>query len=176
MSNATILTMLENISQSLYAVQNLILGSAYVFGIGFVLYALLKFFEQASSPPGGQSRGIAPPFYYLIGGVLLIYFPSSLRTLANTAFGSSQSILQYTTYTPYTVYDSVRVIIHTAGLLWFMRGTIFLMQSGQPGGQDQKKSPGKKGIAYLCASVCATNFDYAVAMTNWIIELLMKWF
>ena len=173
--NATILTMLANISESLLAVQNLILGMSYIFGIGFVFYALLKYFEATSHGAGAQSR-MMPPFYYLVGGVMLIYFPSSITTLASTLFGSTQSILQYNSYDPYSVYHSVVVIINTAGLVWFFRGMVFLMQSGESGGQDNKKSPGKKGIAYLLASVCATNIDSAVSMCNTFLNLLMQWF
>ena len=175
MTNATILTLLGNVSQSLFAVQKLILGGSYVFGLGFVLYSLLKFFELTAKGTNAQTR-YSPPVFYLIGGVALIYFPSSITTLGNTAFGSTQSLLQYSTYEPYNIYDSIRILIHTAGLIWFFRGTVFLMQSSQSNGQQSRNPPGKKGIAYICASVCATNFESATAMCYSIILWFMKWF
>ncbi|AHE66356.1 hypothetical protein Loa_00788 [Legionella oakridgensis ATCC 33761 = DSM 21215] len=81
--------------------------------------------------------------------------------MANTDWG-------YSNYNPYNIYSAMRVVIRTAGLIWFVRGCVLLVHASEPGVQH-----GPKGLAFLCAGVLAINFEGTVAVVNVIIEKLI---
>ncbi len=68
---------------------------------------------------------------YLFFGAVLFYLPTALNIMANTAFGVG-NVLTYSYYNPYSIYNSMGLLIRTAGLLWFVRGTVLVVQASQP--------------------------------------------
>ncbi len=146
--------MIGNLSQSLFSIQHFVSGLAYLLGIAFFYIALTKLKKVAAK--GGQEKMFVP-IAYLLGGTALLYFPSTLSVLSNTTFGSG-NILQYSSYNPYNVYNSMDILIRTVGGIWFLRGCVLLVHASEPGVQH-----GPKGLLFLCAGILAMNFDNTVA-------------
>lgn len=164
MTNANLISMIGNVSQSLIPVQGLIKGLAYVLGILFIVSSFTKFKKIAESHGQGSSQQkSAGPFIYLVVGAALLFLPSMIRTLSNTAFGSG-NVLQYSQYNPYDIYSSMEIVIQTAGLIWFVRGCSLVVHMGEPGHEETNK-----GFLFIMAGIFAINFrstygfiDYAM--------------
>nr|WP_274519367.1 hypothetical protein [Fluoribacter gormanii] len=106
---------------------------------------------------------------YLLFGAVLLYLPTALDVMANTTFGVG-NILTYTSYNPSNIFSSMGLVIQTAGVLWFVRGSVLVAQSSQPGTQH-----GPKGLVFIVAGVLAMNFDNTIAMLNYIMSSMARW-
>lgn len=167
--NADIVTMLGNLSESLLAVQALVSGMAYLIGVLFMITALSRLKKIGDSRArGGSNERMFVPIAYFVGGAALIYLPTAVNILSTTTFGYG-NILQYTQYKPYDIYRSMKVVILTVGLIWFVRGCTLLVHASQPGIQH-----GPKGLAFVCAGVMAINFEGSVAALNYVVNNLMS--
>lgn len=145
-------------------VQELIAGLGYLIGLLMMITALTKLKKIGDSRARGSSNEkMFGPLAFFLGGSALIFLPTALTVLSNTAFGTS-NVLQYIKYKPYDIMNSIKIIIKTAGLIWFVRGCVLLVQASEPGVQH-----GPKGLAFLCAGVMAVNFEGAVEILNYII-------
>lgn len=165
--NADIISMLNNLSNSLAPVQSVIAGAGYLLGILFMLTAIRKLKKIGDSRARSHStEKMFVPLAYIVGGSALIFLPSAITVLSNTAFGIS-NVLQYHQVKPYDAYGSVRIVIKTVGLIWFVRGCVLLVHASEPGIQH-----GPKGLAFLCAGVLAMNFEGSVEILNYIMEQL----
>lgn len=169
MKSIDLIQILGNLSQSLIPVQNLLKGAAYVSGFLLCINGLFTLKDLASSTVSSHSS-VKPliPVAYLMGGASLIYLPSAITTMSNTVFGVG-NILQYSSYNPYDIYNTMRIIIQTAGVLWFFRGCVLLIHSSQPGFQH-----GSKGLAFLFAGIVAMNFQNTGNMLSYAMEQLTK--
>ena len=170
MSAIDFTSILNNISQSLRPVEALVAGVAYVFGILFVISGCFKLTKIR----GVSREGTATALACILGGVALIYLPSSITVLSTTFFGTS-NILQYTSYNTYSIYGSVKLLIQTSGLIWFVRGCVLLIHAAEPG-----KQHGMKGVLFVIAGILSMNLDYTVytfdALATYLIGLTTKIF
>ena len=123
-------------------------------------------FKNASSPSSGE--GLFGPVAFFLGGAALIFLPSMLGALSTTAFGNS-NILQYIQFDPFSVYNSMGIIIQTAGLIWFVRGCVLLVYSSEPGEEH-----GPKGLVFIVAGVFAMNFAGTVGVLNYLVSHLFS--
>jgi len=161
MNTPDIVTILGNISQTLYPVQRLITGGAYLIGILFILTAVMKLRKIADHRAQSSSlQGMFAPMMYLLMGAALLFLPSALDVLANTTFGAG-NVLTYAQFNKASVYSTVGLIVRTAGLVWFIRGCILVAHASEPGTQQ-----GGKGLLFICAGVLAMNFDNTIAIVN----------
>ncbi len=167
MNTIDLITILGNISQSLYPVQKLITGGAYILGVLFFLTAM-QVKNRGSSGQSSSQEKMFTPMMYLLVGALLIYLPSGMDLMANTAFGVG-NVLTYSNYNPANIYSSMGFLIRTAGVLWFIRGCVLVAHSSQPGTQQ-----GLKGLVFLIAGVFAMNFDNTIAMINSALDYFVK--
>lgn len=163
MSSIDLTTILSNLAQSLLSVQQFVEGLGFVLGILFVITGLVKLTKTHFSQAGAGG-----PAAYILGGIVLIYLPSSVYVVSNTFFGSS-NILQYTNYGGFSIYDSMGILIKTAGLVWFVRGAVLLMHASEPGKQE-----GLKGLLFVLAGVLAMNFTVTVSAINAIFSYFIK--
>ncbi|MGC1181927.1 DUF308 domain-containing protein [Legionella sp.] len=165
MTTTDLVTILGNISQSLYPLQRLISGGAYLLGILFFITAitkLLKIADRRTQSPSQEK--MFTPMMYLLFGALLVYLPSALNVVANTAFGVG-NVLTYASYNPTNIYSSMGLLIRTAGLLWFVRGCVLVTHASEPG-----KQQGPKGLIFILAGILSMNFDNTVSMLNSIVS------
>jgi hypothetical protein len=166
MNSEDFITILGNLSQSLIPVQNLITGGSYLLGMIFFMTALGKL--RSVGDRQAQPSTFASLMYFFFGAGLF-YLPTFMTTLANTVFGVG-NILNYAPYNQGGVYESMSIIIRTAGLLWFVRGCVLLAHSSEPGAKD-----GSKGLVFLFAGVLAMNLDITISMVNNAIMHLIDW-
>lgn len=165
MASVDLIQIIGNLGQSLYAVQGLISGFAYLIGIVFYIKALNKLMIIGDYRAMGQSsERMFVPIAYLLAGSALFFLPTAVGTLANTAFGTG-NVLQYAQFSPYDITTSMPLLIRTAGLIWFVRGCVLLAQASEPGVQH-----GPKGLVFLCAGVLAFNYETTVSTINSILE------
>ena len=160
MNSADIVTMIGNLSRSLLQVETLISGLGYLLGIVFIITAILKL-------KGSSSEGMTVPIALFLVGATLIFLPTMIGVVSNSAFGQG-NVLQYIKFDPYNIYNSMGLVIQTAGLLWFVRGCVLLVHGSEPGAED-----GPKGLVFLIAGVFAMNFSSTVAVVNYIVNHLL---
>ncbi|MFJ1269015.1 type IV secretion protein IcmC [Legionella lytica] len=170
MTTIDLIAILGNLSKSLYPLQRLITGGAYLLGVLFFITAVMKLMKIGDHRAQSQSQErMFVPMMYLLFGALLLYLPSALNLAANTAFGVG-NILTYTNYDPTNIYSSMGLLIRTAGVLWFVRGCVLVAQSSEPGAQD-----GPKGLIFILAGILSMNFDNTVAIMNNMMGSVASW-
>lgn len=164
--SAELITMIGNLSRSLYAVQHLLTGFAYMLGIVFIMTALAKL-KKIGEAAGHSQESTFVPIAFFLGGAALLFLPSTWTALANTTFGQG-NILQYTNYNPYDLYSSMTLVIQTAGVIWFIRGCVLLVHASEPDGKH-----GTKGFIFVCAGVLAMNFQNTGSAITAVINYIM---
>lgn len=170
MKTVDLITIIGNISHSLYPIQHLITGGAYMLGVLFFITALTKLRKIADTRAQSPSHEkMFAPMMYLLFGAFLLYLPSALNVAANTTFGAG-NVLTYSSYNPSNIFSSMGLLIQTAGILWFVRGSVLVVQSSQPGTQQ-----GPKGLVFICAGVLAMNFDNTVNMLGSVMGSIANW-
>lgn len=168
--NTDLITMIGNLARSLLSVQHLVSGLAYVIGFLLIFTAIQKYKSIAGSRAGSSSHEkMFVPTAYLFGGAALIFLPSILSVMSNSVFGVG-NILQYTKFDPYNIVSSMKLIVRTAGLIWFIRGCILLIHASEPGVQD-----GPKGLTFLIAGILAMNFDNTIYYFTWIMNQILTY-
>lgn len=162
--------MLGNLSQSLYPVQHLISGGAYLLGLVFIFTALYKLKRIAShtAHSSSQEKMFTVVMYFLMGASLL-FLPTAMKILATTAFGSD-NVLTYGAFNQFDLFSSIYLLVRTAGLLWFVRGCVLLAHASEPGTQH-----GPKGLAFLFAGILAMNVNSTLSMLDYILSSFIKW-
>lgn len=170
MNSIDLVTMLGNISQSLYPVQRFISGAAYLIGALFLFTAIGKFRKIADYRAQSSSHEkMFSPMMYLFFGAALIYLPSAMGIMANTAFGVG-NVLTYAPTNKFNIFASMGMLIRTAGVLWFIRGCVLVAHASQPGTQQ-----GPKGLVFIIAGILSMNFDNTIAMINTVLGYLISW-
>lgn len=160
------ITIIGNLTKSLLPIQALIAGLSYCFGIAFFITALFHLHKIGGTSRSSNAENTFVPIAYLLAGTALVFLPSAMGGLANTAFGTG-NILQYTDFNRLNIINSMNIMIKTAGLLWFVRGCVLLAHASEPGVQH-----GSKGMAFLCAGVLANNFQSTIVFLNWAMDKL----
>lgn len=164
-----LIEMLGNLSRSLYPIQTLLTGLGYIVGIVCAIIAIGKFKKIGDSRArGGSNEKMFIPTLYLLIGVGLIFMPSSISVLSNTAFGVNNA-LQYTEYNPYNIYSIIELLIRTAGLLWFIRGSVLLMHASEPGVQE-----GPKGLLFIIAGILAMNLQGTISGIEYVLKRIFN--
>lgn len=170
MTSIDFVTILGNISQSLAPVQKFITGGAYLLGVIFFLSAIGKLRKIADHRAQSSSQEkMFTPMIHILFGAMLIYLPTALDTMANTAFGTG-NILTYAPPTPTNIYSVIGMFIRTAGVIWFVRGSVLVVHASEPGTQE-----GPKGLVFIIAGILAMNFDNTIAMVNYMLNTLIHW-
>lgn len=170
MTTIDLIAILGNISHSLYPLQRLITGGAYLLGVLFFITAIMKFMKIGDHRAQSSSQEkMFTPMMYLLFGAILLYLPSALNLAANTAFGVG-NVLTYTNYDPTNIYSSMGLMIRTAGVLWFVRGCVLVAHASQPGAQD-----GPKGLLFIIAGILSMNFDNTVSILNNMMGTITQW-
>lgn len=168
MNSIDLIAIFGNLSQSLYPLQRLISAIAYLLGVLFFITAITKLKKMVAQGHAGAGASFTPMMYLLFGAVL-IYLPTGLSMMANTAFGTN-NILTYSDFNSNNIFQSIGLLIRTAGLAWFVRGCVLVAHSSEPGAQH-----GPKGMLFLIAGVLAINFDNTVAMLNTLMGNMSTW-
>lgn len=160
--NIDLYTIIGNISRSFLSLEVLVRGFAYILAIFFFVTALTKLKRHFAAGHGSQEK-IIIPFAFIIGGTMLLYLPSALDIAISTTFGVG-NVLSYASYKPYDVMNSITIFLQLAGLIWFVRGCVLIVNSTQPGFEH-----GAKGVVFVCAGILALNFQ---GTTNFLTDMI----
>lgn len=162
-----LITMIGNLGRSLASVQHLVSGMSYVLGIILVIKAIEKYRMIVASSRSHEK--LLVPTAYLLGGAMLLFLPSAINMSANTVFGVS-NVLQYSQYSPFNFMGSMKLLISTAGLIWFVRGCVLLVHASEPGTKD-----GPKGLTFLIAGILAINLDKSIYYLTWLMNQIITY-
>ncbi|MCH9756221.1 MAG: type IV secretion protein IcmC [Gammaproteobacteria bacterium] len=160
-----LVSIFTNLSKSLAPIQELLSGFGYVLGIALVLAAMGKFHKIGDARTQSHSQEkIFVPVMFLLMGAGLIFLPTTLSVLANTAFGST-NILAYSPEKEDDLTAAIKFFIQTAGVLWFVRGSVLLAHSSEPGVKE-----GSKGLTFIAAGIFALNFDNTIHIIEYALD------
>lgn len=163
-----LITMIENVSRAIAGVGPFLMYTSFIIGILCFIKALAKFKKIGDARVNSTSHEkVFVPVVYTLVGAALIYLPSSIGVLSNTAFGSD-SILQYSDFNNINLTAAVEIIVKTVGVIWFMRGCVLLAHASEPGVQH-----GPKGLSFLVAGIFAVNFTLTLSAFNYVVEKLI---
>lgn len=167
MDSNNLVQIIINFSQSLAPIQNLIRGFCYILGICFVFKGLMhlyKFSEQHHHGAGNEPMSVG--MFYIVGGAVMLFFPSTFNVVSATVFGVNSPI-QYASPHPLDVVSAVILMIQTAGIIWFVRGCSLVVTSSEPGGEH-----GPKGLVFLLSGVLAMNIQLTAATLSTLMGML----
>ena len=164
-----LIDILTNLRASLGPIQTMLTGLAYLLGIGLILTSLTKFRKIAHAGPHSPSQEkLFVPVVYMAIGAGLIFVPTSFSVLANTLFGS-ENVLAYSSNNDATVMSVMMFFIQTAGVLWFVRGSMLLVHASEPGVKE-----GSKGLTFIIAGILAVNFENTFEVFNSTLSYLFS--
>lgn len=168
MNDIDLVAMLGNLSQSLQSVTYLIGGFSYLAGIILFFSGLMRL-KKAYGSVGQSHESPFKAVAYILTGAALFFLPTTIHMVSNTVFGAT-SILQYAQVNKNNLFQSVGILIQTAGLIWFIRGCIMVLHANKSSGQDE----GVRGFFFLCAGVMAINFSLTMGAINYLINQLLN--
>lgn len=167
-------SILIRLSSSIDPVTHIVGGVSYLIGFLLIWTSLkkLKAVADVRARYGGGGQ-IFPPLCYMFGGFMLFFLPTVIEVGRNTFFGSGSpiaygSLLNLLGKYGQAVYVIIR-LIELAGLIWFVRGTVLLVQASEPGVQH-----GPKGLAFLIVGVLAINIQYTTGIIDKIIKYIVS--
>lgn len=170
---ADIGSILINIGNSLNAVVKLVTGSCYLIGLLLVWTSIKKLKGIADKRARYASGGkMFIPMSYLLGGAVFIYLPTALNIAHNTFFGMGSPIAYGNWLQEFVgqygdiAFVSIR-LLQAAGIIWFVRGTLLLVQASEPGVQH-----GPKGLAFLVGGIFAMNIQHSAQFLSDIVAYL----
>ncbi len=168
MSNVDLITILGNLSQSLISVERLVTAVSYLAGLVLVYSGVFRFKKIAIS--GGRSQEhYFSALSLLVAGTALLFLPTSIRIISNTTFGT-ENILSYSNYNKWDIFQSMSVLVQTAGLIWFVRGCIMVVHASEPGEQH-----GLRGFFFIVTGIFAMNFVLTMSMISSVVNFLVNW-
>lgn len=165
-----------NFGQSLDEISRLTQGLSYTLGLICVFLSLRQFYTvSGAGRQGGGNVNAFVALCYLVGGTFLLYLPSYSSVATNTLFGSGNNAIAYdenwaqaASYGTVTYY--IEQFIRVGGLIFFVRGTVLLMQASLPGAQH-----GLKGLAFLFGGVMMMNYLKTQSLLASLLDTFIAW-
>lgn len=166
---------LNNVAQSMPAVEKLVTGAAYLIGLSFVFKAISTLKSYGESKTMMSNGGsLKEPLVYIMSGAMLLYFPTAFKVFMQTAFGY-ENVLQYAPINSQNnafdtlfgsgsaVGEPLSIIIQVIGVIAFTRGWILIARSS---GQGQQPGGTGKGLMHICGGILAMNIVGTIDMIN----------
>jgi hypothetical protein len=156
-------SIIEHLGSSINPLERAISGSAYVVGILLLWTSIKKARTMADKRARAGSGGyVSVIMAYAAGGMVFLYLPSFVDIARNTFFGMDSPIAYANWFNELkskygdSVYMMLR-LVNLAGLIWFVRGIMLMVQATSPGVQH-----GAKGLGFMLAGIFAMNAEYTV--------------
>ena len=183
-------TILNNVSRIIVPLTAMVLIVSFVAGVYMIIHALTMMKKFGNMSMQAQPGELGGPLVQLVVGAVLIYLPSSTDTLANSLFGTSNSIfgsdsssvnysnagygselLGYVASNSFaeqwaSMANTLVLYIQFVGFLSFVKGWFILSKSGGHGTQQGTVA---KGITHILGGIVAINF---VAASNIIYNTI----
>ena len=165
-----------NLAASMFSVERLVTGAAYLIGLMFAFKALmtLKAHGESRSQMSSGGNSIKEPLLYFLVAGMLIYLPSGFEVLMNSTFGYSNVLA----YAPVNSHNSgldmlfgadsmfgssLALIIQTIGVIAFVRGWILVARSAS---QGQQAGGTGKGLMHVFGGILAMNIVGTLQIIN----------
>lgn len=159
----TLQDMLINLSSNFPALYQLITAVSYLMGLAFLLRGVyqLKIYGDMRTMMSSQSN-IKGALVTLIVGSCLLFLPSAFQSVLLTTFGT-QTItpINWSTSTKNITPEAMHAIlglVQLVGLIAFIRGFVYLTQSGNPGSQHSLG----KAMTHIIGGLFAVNIQGTV--------------
>ena len=155
-----IVSMLLNLDKSFPPLMYMVSAMAYLFGFGIILKAVWSLKQYGMGVSMTAQNDLRPVILQLAVGVLLIFLPSTLKSVLATVYGTD-AITGYTKL-PNTSWqvasDTLIVFVEFIGLVAVVRGLLHLHRAS--GGQGQQNLF-SKGIIHLIGGALSLNIVQA---------------
>lgn len=166
---------LNNVANSMPAVERLVTGASYLIGLLFVFKAIatLKSYGESKTAMS-QNASMKEPMVYLACGAMLVYFPSAFKVLMQTSFGY-ENVLQYAPISSSNsafdaifgsgsaIGEPIAIIIQVIGVIAFVRGWVLIARAS---GQGQQPGGTGKGLMHVFGGILAMNIVGTIDMIN----------
>ena len=151
-------SMLQNLSRSYPAIMQFLAAFSYVSGIWLMFTALYKFKRYAETRGNmmAYQMHIGQPLIYLLGALILFYFPNMVSISIVSLYGST-SVVSYpdvgSMWAP--IVRSVMGLVRIVGYIAFIRGWLIFVRMGSEGSH----SPGTfaKASLHIIGGILAIN-------------------
>lgn len=155
-----IVTMMLTLDKSFPPLIYMVSAMAYLFGFGIILKVIWALKQYGMGVSMTQQNDLRPLIVQLVVGVLLIFLPSTLKSVLATVYGTD-AITGYS-QRPDTswqvVSDSLILFVQFIGLVAVVRGLLHLHRAA--GGQGQQNLF-SKGIIHLIGGALSLNIVQA---------------
>lgn len=165
---------LLNLAKSLVPIEELVTGLAYMFGIFFVIKALLVLKEHVDGRGQSSGGGLKGAMIYFLVASMCIFFPTGFAVLMTTTFGysnvleyapasSQNSLLSAMFGSSSPMGNALVLLIQVIGGIAYVRGWVTIAR-----GSGQQPGNLAKGITLVCAGIAAMNiigFLYVISNT-----------
>lgn len=156
--------MLINLSNTYPSLTRLVYAASYLMGLAMMIKAIYAFKVYGETRTMmSQQTTIKTPIILVVVASVLLWLPSGLHTLIETAFGH-EYVLQYTVSPSNPLgqagTNALIYLIQLVGLISFIRGWVYLAQ-GAGGGQSQHTTG--KALTHIIGGLFAVN---VVEFTN----------
>lgn len=155
-----IVTMMLTLDKSFPPLMYMVSAMAYLFGFAIILKVLWALKQYGMGVSMTHQNDLRPLMVQLVVGVLLIFLPSTLKSVLATVYGTD-AITGYA-HLPDTswqvVSDSLILFVQFIGLVAVVRGLLHLHRAS--GGQGQQNLFGK-GIIHLLGGALSLNIVQA---------------
>ena len=157
-------TILFNISTTLPAIVQMVMGFCYVFGLWLTFRALYKLKQYGELRTMMSSNtDLREPMLLLMVGAFMLLLPTTIQFAENTLFDYyyAQPIMYPTSQqSPWGMVEDVLIqIVRFVGLIAFIRGWSIVTHLG---GQSNPNATFGKAITFIVAGVLAMNFHGTV--------------
>jgi intracellular multiplication protein IcmC len=156
-------SMLERIVGQVPNLMRMITAIAYVLGIYFMVFSLLKFKEFGEQRTMMSSQHhLKEPLIYMSVGVFLVFLPSAVQTGLST-FWTDPSPYAYLDNTdPYSqIWNNALIVVQLFGTIAFIRGLVMLSHLGK-GGHGQASAG--KAMTHIVGGIMCINIYQFIQM------------
>ncbi len=172
---ADLSTMIEHMGSSVNPLERVVSGMAYLLGI-FLLWTSVKKAKdmadkRARAGAGGQ---VFVPMAYAAGGMAFLYLPSFIDIARESFFGMNSPIGYTSTIDELrakygdSIYMMMR-LVNLAGLIWFIRGIMLMIDATAPGIQH-----GAKGFGFMIAGIFALNAEHTTNSVAYLMNTVAE--
>ena len=156
-------SMVDRIAEQVPSLMRLVTASAYVIGIYFCVFSLMKFKEFGEQRTMMSSQHhMREPLTYMAVGVFLIFLPSAVQSGLSTFWAEPSPYAYLNNTNEYSAFwNNCLLVVQLFGTIAFIRGLIILSHSGQHhGGQNSVA----KAMTHIVGGIMCINIYQFIQM------------
>lgn len=162
--------MINRITEQLPSIMRMVTAIAYVLGMYFIFFSLMKFKEFGEQRTMMSSQHhLKEPVTYMIVGALLLYLPTSVQIGMSTfwadpaPYGYLEDQDQWSQFI-----NNCFMVVQLFGVIAFIRGLVILSHTGSShGGQGQFG----KGLTHIIGGLFCINIYQLIKVVLWTLGI-----